>query len=54
MRRVAAGEPYVIRQQIPAEGITTFHDAVYRRRDRGQQPTLDDQVLIKSGRTAHL
>ena len=25
-RRAAAGEPYVIRQRIPHEGSTTFHD----------------------------
>ncbi len=28
--RVAAGEPFVIRQRIPQEGTTTFHDACLR------------------------
>ena len=27
--RVDAGEPYVIRQKIPHEGTTTFHDAIF-------------------------
>lgn len=27
--RVDAGEPYVIRQKIPYEGTTTFHDAIF-------------------------
>jgi glutamyl-tRNA synthetase len=27
--RLSAGDPYVIRQKIPREGTTTFHDAVY-------------------------
>ena len=27
--RVAAGEPYVIRQRIPKDGTTTFHDASF-------------------------
>ena len=26
---LAAGEPYVIRQNIPNEGTTTFHDEIY-------------------------
>jgi glutamyl-tRNA synthetase len=45
--KLAAGEPYVIRQKIPATGTTTFHDAVYGdiTVDNG---TLDDQVLLKS------
>ena len=44
--RVAAGEPYVIRQKIPAEGSTTFHDAIYGD-ITVENKTLDDQVLIK-------
>ena len=28
-KRVAAGEPYVVRQRIPHEGSTTFHDASF-------------------------
>ena len=45
-RRVAAGEPYVIRQRIPAEGVTTFHDAIFGD-ITVENSTLDDQVLIK-------
>ena len=46
LRRVEAGEPYVIRQKIPQTGTTTFHDAIF-----GdiivENSTLDDQVLLK-------
>lgn len=45
-RRVAAGEPYVIRQRIPAEGVTTFHDAIFGDINV-ENSTLDDQVLMK-------
>jgi len=45
-RRLDAGAPFVIRQKIPHEGETTFHDEIY-----GDITTpnadLDDQVLIK-------
>ena len=45
-RRLDAGMPYVIRQKIPHEGTTTFHDEIF-----GDVTTpnkdLDDQVLIK-------
>ena len=44
--RVDAGEPYVIRQKIPAEGSTTFHDAIFGD-ITVDNDTLDDQVLIK-------
>ena len=44
--KLAAGEPYVIRQKIPA-GTTTFHDAVYGD-ITVDNAELDDQVLIKS------
>ena len=44
--RVDAGEPYVIRQKIPHEGTTTFHDAVFGA-ITVENNTLDDQVLIK-------
>lgn len=44
--RVAAGEPYVIRQRIPHEGTTTFHDAIFGD-ITVENKTLDDQVLIK-------
>ena len=44
--RVEAGEPYVIRQRIPA-GSTTFHDAVYGD-ITVDNSDLDDQILLKS------
>ena len=44
--RVEAGEPYVIRQKIPAGGTTTFHDAIFGD-ITVDNDTLDDQVLIK-------
>jgi len=44
--RVDAGEPYVIRQKIPQEGTTTFHDAIFGD-ITVENKTLDDQVLIK-------
>ena len=44
--RVAAGEPYVIRQRIPKEGTTTFTDAIFGD-ITVENSTLDDQVLIK-------
>ena len=44
--RVDAGEPYVIRQRIPHEGTTTFHDASFGD-VTVENKTLDDQVLLK-------
>lgn len=44
--RVDAGEPYVIRQKIPQEGTTTFHDAIFGD-ITVDNDTLDDQVLLK-------
>ena len=44
--RAAAGEPYVIRQRIPHEGTTTFHDEIFGD-ITVENATLDDQVLIK-------
>ena len=44
--KLAAGAPYVIRQKIPAEGTTTFHDAIFGD-ITVENSTLDDQVLIK-------
>jgi len=44
--KVAAGAPYVVRQKIPKEGTTTFHDAVFGD-ITVENKTLDDQVLIK-------
>ena len=46
LARVAAGEPYVIRQRIPHEGQTTFHDVVFGD-TTVENNTLDDQVLMK-------
>ena len=46
LRRVEAGEPYVIRQRIPHGGQTTFDDAVFGA-ITVDNDTLDDQVLIK-------
>jgi glutamyl-tRNA synthetase len=45
-QKLAAGEPYVIRQKIP-QGTTTFHDAVYGD-ITVDNSELDDQILIKS------
>jgi len=44
--RISAGEPYVIRQRIPHEGTTTFHDASFGD-VTVENKTLDDQVLLK-------
>ncbi len=43
---LAAGLPYVIRQAIPTEGSTTFHDEIYGD-ITVENSILDDQVLIK-------
>ncbi|MCR5373279.1 MAG: glutamate--tRNA ligase [Solobacterium sp.] len=45
--RIAAGESFVIRQTIPAEGTTYFDDEVFGR-ITVENSTLDEQVLIKS------
>lgn len=44
--RAANGEPYVIRQRIPEEGSTAFHDEIFGD-ITVENKTLDDQVLIK-------
>ncbi len=44
---LAAGMPFVIRQNIPAEGTTTFTDAIYGD-ITVDNSELDDQILIKS------
>ena len=44
--RAANGEPYVIRQRIPEDGSTTFHDEIFGD-ITVENKTLDDQVLIK-------
>lgn len=44
--RVASGSPFVVRQRIPHEGTTTFHDASFGD-VTVENSTLDDQVLLK-------
>lgn len=46
-RRLAAGEPFVIRQNNPEEGTTTFTDELYGD-ITVPNAELDDMVLIKS------
>ena len=45
--RIAAGEPYVIRQRIPQSGTTTFTDVSFGDITVPNED-LDDQVLLKS------
>lgn len=45
--RLAAGEPFVIRQNMPTEGSTTYHDVVYGDITIDNSE-LEDQILIKS------
>ena len=45
--RAAAGESFVIRQRIPHEGVTTFHDEIFGDIS-APNADLDDQVLVKS------
>jgi glutamyl-tRNA synthetase len=44
---LAAGKPFVIRQNVPREGTTTFHDVIYGDITVNNEE-LDDQILIKS------
>jgi glutamyl-tRNA synthetase len=46
-RRVAAGEPYVIRMAVPISGETSFDDLL-RGEITFQNALIDDQVLVKS------
>ena len=46
-RRVAAGEPFVIRQNNPRTGTTTFHNEIYGD-ITVENSELDDMVLFKS------
>ena len=46
-RRIAAGESYVIRQNIPTEGKASFDDLLYGHVEVDCD-TLDDNVLIKA------
>ncbi len=45
--KLAAGIPYVIRQNSPTEGVTTFHDEIYGDISV-ENAELDDMILIKS------
>ncbi|MBR6044349.1 MAG: glutamate--tRNA ligase [Ruminococcus sp.] len=42
-----AGMPYVIRQKMPTEGMTSFDDIIYGRIEV-QNSELEDQILIKT------
>lgn len=44
---LAAGKPFVIRQNVPNEGTTTFHDELYGD-ITVDNSELDDMILIKS------
>ena len=46
-QRIAAGQSYVIRQKIPQEGTTTFHDASFGD-ITVENKELEDQILLKS------
>lgn len=46
-RRLEAGEPYVIRFNMPTEGTTTFHDVIYGDITVNNEE-LEDLILIKS------
>ncbi|HWR24482.1 MAG TPA: glutamate--tRNA ligase [Feifaniaceae bacterium] len=45
--KLTAGVPYVIRQNVPEEGTTTFHDLLFGS-ITVENGTLDDNVLIKA------
>lgn len=45
--KLAAGAPYVIRQRIPEEGVTSFDDVVYGHIEI-ENRELDEGVLLKS------
>ena len=46
-RLLDAGTPYVIRQKMPREGVTSFDDAVYGHIEVNNAE-LEDQILLKS------
>lgn len=46
-RRLAAGEPYVIRQNIPTEGVSSYEDMIYGTINVDYSE-LEDNILIKS------
>lgn len=45
--KLAAGVPYVIRQNIPAEGVSSYEDMIFGRIDVNYAD-LEDNILIKS------
>ena len=45
--KLAAGEPFVIRQKMPESGTTSFHDMVYGD-ITVDNAELDDQILMKA------
>ena len=45
--KLAAGVPYVIRQKMPKEGVTSFDDVVYGHIEVNNAE-LEDQILIKT------
>ena len=46
-RRIASGEPYVIRQNIPTEGTSSYEDLIYGTIEVDYKE-LEDNILIKS------
>lgn len=46
-KKLSEGIPYVIRQKMPREGTTTFHDEVFGD-ITVENTTLDDNILIKA------
>lgn len=46
-RKLAAGEPYVIRFNMPTEGVTTFEDEIYGTISVNNEE-MEDLILIKS------
>ncbi|MEA4928962.1 MAG: glutamate--tRNA ligase [Candidatus Limiplasma sp.] len=46
-RRMQSGEPFVIRQNVPATGVAGFEDALFGHVEVACE-TLDDNVLIKA------
>ncbi len=45
--KLRQGIPYVIRQRVPLEGVTSFHDEIYGDIS-APNADLDDQILLKS------
>ena len=46
-KNLKAGKSYVIRQKVPLDGTTTFHDEIYGD-ITVENSSLDDQILLKS------